>query len=416
MEIIIVQTPPFWLKTPPLSLIYLKNYLLSKNIKVTTIDLNFIFFKLLKFTKTQWLNLDREFEKNLFLIAKKNFPFIFENFYKKIKNIEFIGFSILKRNMPFALKLANEIKMLYPTKKIIFGGPQTLFLDLQNKLIDDYFWVIGEGENPLYKILTESNQKIYKFNEIKELDTLPFLNFQPLLPQNYSMSIPLFSSRGCLYNCHFCSEKLLYKKMRYHSPKYVVDLIKHLKNEYSIPNFIFCDSLFNFSREWLENFCLLLLKNNIKINWEAQMRIEKNFPLYLAKLIKKSGCYNVFVGMESGSNKVLSLMDKGFTTEDAINFFKIFKKAGLHFEISLIFGYPNETEKDFMESIEFIVKNKKIIPKIAQANLFVDYFNTQDIANPPKNLKNRLEIFLKTIQSEKIKYTKSYIGNLHYKN
>ncbi|MCM8832045.1 MAG: hypothetical protein NC918_07635, partial [Candidatus Omnitrophica bacterium] len=236
MKLCIVQTPPFWLKTPPLSLIYLKTYLLSKNIKVNIIDLNLVFFKLLKFSKNQWLTLDREFEKNLFFIAKKSFPLIFENFYKKIKDVEFIGFSILKRNMPFAMELANEIKKLYPTKKIIFGGPQTLFLDFQNKLSTDYFWIIGEGENPLYKILTESKQQIYRFDEIKNLDTLPFLNFTPLLPQIYSSAIPLFCSRGCLYNCYFCSEKLLYKKLRHHSPRYVVDLIRYLKDIHNIKN------------------------------------------------------------------------------------------------------------------------------------------------------------------------------------
>ena len=145
------------------------------------------------------------------------------------------------------------------------------------------------------------------------------------------------------------------------------------------------------------------------------MRIEKGFPLDLAKLIKKSGCYNLFIGLESGSDKTLRMMNKGFTPPSAAGFFKILTTAGLHFEISLILGYPGEGKKEFEETLNFIVKNKRIIPKIAQVNPFIDYLgNFYGKTLPKQEIKEKLQLFLRTLEGEKIRYTKSFINNLHY--
>jgi len=108
-------------------------------------------------------------------------------------------------------------------------------------------------------------------------------------------------------------------------------------------------------------------------------------------------------------------MNKGFDTSCAINFFKILKAADLHFEISLIFAYPGEGKKEFKDTVDFIVGNKKLIPKIAQANPFTDYLNSFDArALASGEARNRIDLFLKTIEGEKIKYTKSFINNLIY--
>jgi radical SAM superfamily enzyme YgiQ (UPF0313 family) len=316
--------------------------------------------------------------------------------------------------MPFSFSLAQKLKEKFPSKKIIFGGPQTAFLDWQNTLDGCYSWVVGEGEIPLSKILGQDKNTLYRFEEIENLDTLPFLDFKPLGPTLYSAVIPLFSSRGCNYNCNFCSEKKLYKKFRHHSARYMLEQIKHLKNKYKINNFVFCDSMINYSNAWLTELCSLVIKNKLNINWEAQMRIDKKFSVELGKLMKESGCYNLFIGLESASDNILGDMNKGFNRGNAAEFFKKLNKAGLQFEISLIFGYPGEEEKDFKETIDFIIKNKKLIPKIAQANPFVDYLGNLGNTYPSEEAKLRILKFLRILELEKIPYTKSFINNLIY--
>lgn len=412
----LIQTPPNWLKTPPLSLAFLKNYLNNRGQKSEIVDLNIQVFGALGLSLSDWLRLESKFEQELFSLVERKLFFILENLYKTIENAEMVGFSLNQRNTPFSLALVEKISDKFPAKKIIFGGPHTFFLDKENKLDKKNYWVIGEGEIPLSRILIDDKTKIYRFQEIKNLDTLPFYDFGPLNINLYSPVLPLFSSRGCPFTCNFCSEKMLFSKFRHHSPQYIVDQIKYLKNKYKTKSFVFCDSLINYKRKWLWEFCSLAIKNKLEIKWEAQIRVENNFPLELALLMKKSGCYNLFIGLESGSEKMLQLMNKGFKIGEAVNFFETLAKAKLHFEVSLIFGYPKESQEDFQETLNFILKNKAIIPKVAQANPFIDYLGDYPQENFPSfETKTRVELFLKTLRKEKIKYTKSFINNLIYK-
>ncbi|MCF7908672.1 MAG: B12-binding domain-containing radical SAM protein [Candidatus Omnitrophica bacterium] len=411
----IIQAPPFWLKNPPLSLIYLRNYLEKKGIATGIIDLNINLFTRTNQTVANWLTLNKEFEKNLFALTEKHYPEILEDVYSKIKSADFVGFSLTKRNSHFSFSLAEKIKSNFPNKKIIFGGPEVLSLERKGKLDPRYYWVIGEGEMAFENIITDGKNKILRYQELADLDHLPFYDFAGLDASNYSKTLPLFSLRGCPHQCSFCSERLLYKKVRQHSVKYMLRQIKLLKAKYQTNSFVFLDSLINYRKTWLKNFCQSLINDNFQINWEAQIRVDKKIPLELAKLMKSSGCYNLFVGLESGSDKMLKKMNKGFDSANALSFFETLNKAGLHFEISLIFGYPGENEQDFQETLSFIKKHKKLIPKIAQANPFSDYLNAYPVQGESlKQAKQRVEKFLALVKKEKIRYTKSFINNLIY--
>ncbi len=447
--IYLIQCPPNWVKTPPLGLAHLKSYLEKDNVKlnthfnkgngitqhslplseirhtpsarssisVTIIDLNIIAYKLLSAGQRMWLSLDKTFEENLFSIVSSRYPYIINNTIKKVKDASIVGFSLSKRNKTFSMKLSRMIREKYPRIPMVFGGPQTLSMSIHKENMPEEFkWVIGEGEIPLYKIARGDKANTYQFDEIEDLDSIPFLDYLSLNINLYSRALPVLSSRGCPHQCNFCSERLLYKKLRQHSPEYTVELISFLKNKYQRDTFIFCDSLINSRRKWLDDFCALLIKNNLNIKWEAQMRVDKNFTLSEAELLKRSGCYNLFIGFENASDKVLKAMDKGFSSAEALKFFNTLNKAGLHFEISLIFGYPRESEEDFRENIQFIVRNKKVITKIAQVNPFVDYLGTfSDRDFPTEEAKARIKRFIKVLKDNKIRYTKSFINNLPYR-
>jgi radical SAM superfamily enzyme YgiQ (UPF0313 family) len=231
--------------------------------------------------------------------------------------------------------------------------------------------VIGEGEKAIFNIL-EGQKKKSDFLKKSMTWTPAFLDFSCLNTEYYSKTIPLLSSRGA-NSAAILFRRQLYKKIRQHSPAYVCDLIKFLIEKHKINTFVFSDSLINYSNAWLEEFCTLVLKNKLVVKWEAQMRVDGNFDQNLGRLMKNSGCYNLFIGLESASPITLRNMNKGFNPDTALEFLKKLKHAGLHFEISLIFGYPGETEADFNSTLNFVLKNKSIIPKIAQANPFIDY-------------------------------------------
>jgi len=411
----IIHCPPSWTKTIPLSLVYLKSYLKQRDVETRTIDLNILFFELLAMTPKAWLTLDSYREKTLFSAAQEKFPGVFEHLYEAISDVSCVGFSLTRRNTPFSFSLAQNLQERFPDKKIIFGGPETFSLDQCNALDVRYSWVIGEGEMPLYTFINSPSQHVYRFQELQNLDSLSFYDFDTARIDKYSPVIPLLSSRGCPHQCAFCSEKMLYKKFRHHSARYIVEQIKLLIATYQRNHFVFCDSLINYDRDWLEEFCSLIMRDNLTITWEAQIRVDRHMPKELALLMKKSGCINLFVGLESGSDRVLKNMNKGFFVSDASIFFETLSAAKLQFEISLIFGYPTENENDFKQTIDFIISHKTIIPKIAQANPFIDYLGTfRQESFPSCEAKSRIQHFLKIIQREKIRYTKSFINNLIY--
>jgi len=136
----------------------------------------------------------------------------------------------------------------------------------------------------------------------------------------------------------------------------------------------------------------------------------------LVSKMKRAGCFNLFIGLESASAAVLKRMNKGFTLTEARSFFQLLSAEGLHFEISLITNYPGETENEFQETLQFIRDNKSSIPKIAQVNPWVPYVGTTaaqrthmvDFAQGIRKLERMRAFF----EHENIPYTKSYIGNL----
>jgi radical SAM superfamily enzyme YgiQ (UPF0313 family) len=166
----------------------------------------------------------------------------------------------------------------------------------------------------------------------------------------------------------------------------------------------------------LEELCDAIINKFAKIKWEAQIAIRRDMGETLLKKMKQSGCYNLFIGLESGCDRTLKNMRKGFSAKEARNFFQKLNSANLSFGISLITGYPQETDADFQESLDFVLKNKALIPKIEQVNPFVYYDGTRADKNCDYKLnqrsRKRFEIFVKAIKENRLKYTNAFLGNL----
>ena len=407
--------PPHWTKTPPLGLSYLKKYAQKYNIDLKIIDLNMrVYHKLCHNPKT-WLPLDNNFEKSLFSFVKTRCPESIDNILGITARAELIGFSMFKRNKPFTYALIDEIKKERPHQKIVIGGPETLWMQLKkSEFRKDISWVIGEGERSIRTLLNTSENVFIAHDEVENLDNIPSPDFVEFDLSKYAPSLPILSSRGCINKCAFCTERLLSNRFRQHSPGYIVDQIQFLADTYKIHNFIFQDSLINANLSWIETFSKLILKTRIKINWEAQAIVRKDFTKKLSRLMKQSGCYNLFIGVESASNHVLNGMNKGITQADILKFLTMLHEGGLHCEISLITGYPCEKENNFQETLDFIRKQKKVIPKIAQINPYINYFS--DNYKIEESSYEKVKRLITLLKEENIPYTKSYINNLSYTN
>lgn len=422
---LLIITPPFWPKMPPMGIGYLQAFLAKNNIDCDILDLNNIFYNLSSpELKKSWLvSCNTPLEENIFDLLQKNHPEEFKKLLGQILQYGTVGLSFFKSNINSTLKLARLLRSRNKNIKIIFGGPEIArqffktsgrFTKGIKSLAD--FIVAGEGEKSLLSYIKKPplKNKTALFSELGNLDKLPFPVYKGLDMNSYPRknSLSILFSRGCIRKCDFCSERLLYKKFRLRPVESVIEEIKHHKSRNKIEYFIFHDSLINGNLKKLEELCDKIIENFGSIKWEAQIAIRNDMSQVLLEKIKKSGCYNLFIGLESGCDRTLKKMNKGFTIKDALSFFKKLNGAGIFFGVSIIIGYPSETESDFMESLNFIIKNKSTIPKIEQINPFVYYdgINAKKVGN--KDSLKRLNIFIKTIKSHGFKYTNAFIGNL----
>jgi len=424
MKPLLAIMPPFWPKTPPLGIGYLQAFLAKNNIDCDILDLNNIFYNLASGgLKKSWLVSCNAFlEENIFDLIQKNYPEEFKKVIDKILGYEIAGFSCFKSNIHSTLRLARLLKSRNRDIKIIFGGPEIArqFFKAPGRFPEDIkntadFIIAGEGEKSLLDLVQlRKLDKLRIFDELSSLNDMPFPVYKGvdinLYPRKNSISI-LFS-RGCIRKCRFCSERLLYKKFKIRHVESVIEEIQYHRSKNKTDSFVFHDSLINGDLEKLEELCDKMIKCFGSVKWEAQIAVHNSMPLALFKKMKKSGCYNLFVGLESGCARTLKNMNKGFTPQNAVNFFKKLNAAGLFFGVSVIIGYPGETEADFRESMDFIIKNKPLIPKIEQVNPFTYYDGTTADKKADKNALKRLDIFIKEIKSNGFKYTNAFLGNL----
>lgn len=428
-NILLTILPPTWPNMPPIGLGYLQAFLEQKGIHADILDFNHVFYTLSDLQlQRQWLVSCNTFlEENILSRIEENNSREFHDAKEKMLNYGIVGFSCFKSNFETTLRMAELLKAKNNAMKIIFGGPEITrqFFKTDGRFdgiilqVADYL-IVGEGEIPLHHYLTGNNihKKVATFEQLYDLTDLPFPRYTGIDLNVYPRknTIPLQFSRGCIRRCNFCSERLLYKNFRTRPVSSLIEEIRYHKTTNKTQYFVFYDSLINADLKKLESLCDSIIEHFGSIPWEAQIAIRNDMSQKLFDKMKQSGCYSLFVGLESGSDTTLRHMNKGFTAEDALRFFNDLHTAGLFFGISIIVGYPGESDQDFQNTLDFIIRHKDIIPQIAQMNPFTYYDGTSADeaadyrANP--TARKRMGILVHEMKRHKIKHTKAFIGNL----
>jgi len=175
-------------------------------------------------------------------------------------------------------------------------------------------------------------------------------------------SLPFSFSRGCAYNCNFCSEKPNFKHYRCREPEEAFDelkfLVKTARKYTDIPTINFSDSNFNVNIRKIEQFADLITRNGIRVNWGGQAHIQRNITLEHLQKLKQSGLTSIFWGIETGSQHVIDIMNKKYRATDARRILNDCNELGIYCVIPLIIGYPGETPEDFVDTVEMTLEFK----------------------------------------------------------
>lgn len=275
-----------------------------------------------------------------------------------------------------ALKTAKEI---LPHVVTIAKG--AAFLTLAKDVMENHkeldVVIFGEAEETLREILEEKPKKeilgLYYRDDllinftgvrpfIENLDEIPFParhlvdNTIYRRPDNNKVQAVIKVSRGCPFHCFFClATPVSGAKVRRRSIENIIAEIKECVEKYNITNFLFWSDIFNIDKEWTLNLCKAIIESGLKITWSANTRAD-TADFEMAKMMYKSGCRLVSIGVESGSQYMLEKMGKKITLDDVRRTVKTFKKAKIRIYNYFVIGLPWETEETVEETIRFAIE------------------------------------------------------------
>jgi radical SAM superfamily enzyme YgiQ (UPF0313 family) len=166
--------------------------------------------------------------------------------------------------------------------------------------------------------------------------------------------ISIQTKRGCPYKCIYCTYPNLEGcKYRLRNPESVVDEIKSLMRNDRLGTMYFVDSVFNTPREQAMAVCEKIIRCKLNIKWLTYCN-PLDFDIELAKAMVNAGCVGIEFGLDSATEKMLSIMGKPFTLLDIENSFNAAAGANLPFAVHLLFGGPGETVQDILEAQKFL--------------------------------------------------------------
>jgi radical SAM superfamily enzyme YgiQ (UPF0313 family) len=272
-----------------------------------------------------------------------------------------------------ARKLAALCKRQNPQGLVVIGGPQVSGYADQTLRLDPNFdcGVVFEGDFSLLEAIRDWGKKRIYQVAIPDLDVLPMparhlVDFGTYTRTVYGKpSISLITQRGCPFSCYFCANDRLFDRLRQRSVEKVVEEIRHLIATYDCRNFYFHDNIISIKPARFHQ--LLEQITPLQIEWFAydDCRGEYSVEEYLRWY--EAGCRVIFLGVESGSDRLLKLMNKKQTKEKIRITIRNMEAAGIEARCALLFGYPGETRETWEET-------RHLVEELQPAQVFVNYF------------------------------------------
>lgn len=295
-----------------------------------------------------------------------------------------------------AMEAVSEVKKLLPDTKVVMGGIQATFA--AERIVRGFpfvdFIIKGEAEDSFPHLLDCLERGVEpspvggisylddgRFvdnpqNLVSDLDRLPFPARELVRNIDYGYAFDnirltygklttLCSSRGCPFQCTFCSCAAFSKrKWRPRSPENVVEEIKQIEGEGYESCVMVDDNLTN-SKKRMEKMCELIGRSRVDIEFFCEGRVD-NAPYSMLKVMKEANFNIIYFGAESASQHVLDYYEKRITPDQTVRAVENAKRAGMVVVTSFIIGAPGESREDIMRTIDLI---KRMRPHALQMNI-----------------------------------------------
>jgi hypothetical protein len=283
-----------------------------------------------------------------------------------------LGLTVNKTTLPASMFAFKCVRERYPSIKTIMGGPvfadhlavgtpnYDVILEKTKDYIDKI--IIGQGEILLLKLLRGELPKSQRVFTLKDINNevldfsaldLPDLSGFPVWDFPY---LPAQGSIGCDYNCSFCSQTNYFGRFRKKDVKQTVREMMQLNHMYGGQLFFMTDTGMN---PIITDLAREFIKSGTSLYWDGYLRVDDaGGDIENTLLWRRGGYYRARLGVESGSQHVLGLMNKEITVEQTKAAITSLAYAGIKTTTYWVVGHPGETEADFRQTLDLLEELK----------------------------------------------------------
>lgn len=333
---------------------------------------------------------------------------------------------------PITKPIIETIRDAFPDALIVIGGEHVTAaprFSLDNCQAIDV-GVLGEGEETMLELLDVYSRGgplgdvsgiVYRSNgeirhtapraRIRDIDEIapPAWELWPV--ENYidrelthgvnlGRSMPILASRGCPYQCTFCSSPQMWKPLwRARDPELLVAEMKQYMQRYDVTNFDFYDLTAIVKKDWIVKFCRLLEEENLDITWQLPSGTRSEaIDEEVGELLYRSGCRSMNYAPETGSQEELKRIKKKVKVDRMLVSMKAVHKQGVQIKVNFIFGLPGQTWRDVRQTFKFFAK--------------LAWIGVDDIACFPYSPYPGTELFDQLVESGRITVDEEYFISL----
>ena len=352
---------------PPLGTLYAASYLRSSGYPVALFD------AMLAESEADWQQALTSERPRYAVIYEDNFNYLSKMCLQRMRQAAFTMIQQAKQHDCVIIVCGSDATDHYElyiqngADYVLIGEGEHTLIELLDALTHHPEPALGEILGLAYRVNLKNTDWEIKINprrpDIKELDSLPFPAWDLVDVPRYQeiwrgkhgyYSMNMVTTRGCPYHCSWCAKPIWGQRYNVRSPENVVRELKWLVNNYKPDHIWFADDIFGLRPGWLQEYARLLEKENLHVPFKCLSRVDLLLRSGEIEAFKRSGAQTIWVGAESGSQKILDAMEKGTTVNQIYEATRAVKSAGIKIAFFLQFGYPGETREEINQTMQMV--------------------------------------------------------------
>ncbi len=351
--------PKLWdamMPYPPLGTMYAASYVRARGYTVALFD------AMLAESEDEWAKSLDEHRPRYAVIFEDNFNYLSKMCLLRMREAAFTMIAMAKERGCVVILCGADATDHY--SEYLGKGADYVLLGEGEETLGELLDQLSAGQDAKDLIGLASRYTLHPSRrpDISKLDSLPFPAWDLIDVEKYKKlwmerhgyySMNMVTTRGCPYHCNWCAKPIWGQRYNSRTPENVAAEMKWLKETYTPDHIWFADDIFGLKPKWVEKFAELLQEHNAVIPFKCLKRADL-ITENTAHALAAAGCKTVWLGAESGSQKILNAMDKGDKIEDIHRAAELLHQNKIEVGFFLQFGYPGETWSDVQMTLKMV--------------------------------------------------------------